>query len=355
MGLSYSQPQIAQISTTGTTLKFAVFFGNGYNSPTNKTILYAINPENGQTLAKIDLCAAVAGACNAALPQGLSTVAFGQIDGLQGQPITMVYAGDLQGNIWAINVANPNPATWQVRVLFQARDASGNPQPITTPPLITLNPSYPRLQGLFVMFGTGQFLTQSDLNSTQTQSVYGVWDKPLNAGTILTRANLQPQTLTLVTAATSGLPQSILTDTSLAVNWGTNSGWYADLPIPGQRIVTIPLLINGSFITTLNTPPSTPCGVASAMLLDINYQTGGAFPMPQLDINASGTITTSDQYNGKNPVGLGLLAGYASAPSNVGANANNNMTQLVTMSTGQQVSIINPNNSSRQTAWWQIE
>lgn len=355
MGLSYSQPQIGQISTTSSTnLSFAVFFGNGYNSSTNKTILYALNPETGQTLTKIDLCAAVPTGCSNLLPQGLSSVALAQSDGLQGQPITQVYAGDLQGNLWAVDVSDTNPASWQVRLLFQAKDAGGTRQPITTTPLITLNPSYPRLPGLFVMFGTGQFLTQSDLSSTQTQSVYGVWDRPTPV-TTLARANLQAQTLTLVTTATSGLPQSILTDTSLAVNWGTNYGWYTDLPVPGQRIITTPLLINGSFIATLNTPPSTPCGTASAMLLDINYKTGGAFTTPQLDINASGTVTSSDVYTTLNPVGIGLTGGYASAPVNVGVNSSNYATQLITMSTGQQVSIINPNNASRQTAWWQLQ
>ncbi|MCX7117849.1 MAG: PilC/PilY family type IV pilus protein [Legionellales bacterium] len=354
MGLSYSQPQVAQISSNSSTLKFAVFFGNGYNSPTNKTILYAINPQNGQTLAKIDLCAAVAGSCNAALPQGLSTVAFGQSDGLEGQPITQVYAGDLQGNLWAVDVVNTNPLTWQVRLLFQARDASAVPQPITTPPQVTLNPSYPRLPGLFVMFGTGQFLTNGDLSNTQTQSIYGVWDRPTSAGVVLHRANLQAQTLTLVLAGTSGLPQDILLDTSLAVNWGTNYGWYTDLPIPGQRVITVPLLINGSFITTLNTPPATPCGMASSMFLDINYITGGAFPLPQLDINASGTITSSDQYTGLNPVGLGLLPGYVSAPIILPSTLSNT-DLLANMSSGQQLPIITPNNNGRQTAWWQLQ
>ncbi len=355
MGLSYSQPKIAQISTSSsTTLKFAVFFGNGYNSTTNKTILYAVDPQTGEMISKIDLCAAVAGTCDAANPNGLSTVAVGQDDGLQGQPITQIYAGDLQGNLWAVDVGNTSPASWHARLLFQARDSSGTAQPITMPPVITLNPSYPRYQGLFVMFGTGQFLTSSDLTNTQTQSIYGVWDKPA-LSTVIHRANLQAQTLTLVAAATSGLPQDVLTNTSLAVNWGTNYGWYDDLPTPGQRVITTPLLINGSFITTLNTPAANACGVASSMLIDINYQTGGAFPTSQLDINASGTINSSDVYAGKNPVGIGLLSGYASAPVNVGANSNNNMTQLITMSTGQQISIINPNNNSRQTAWWQLQ
>ncbi len=48
------------------------------------------------------------------------------------------------------------------------------------------------------------------------------------------------------------------------------------------------------------------------------------------------------------------MPGYASAPVNVGINSSNFATQLITMSTGQQISVINPNNTSRQSAWWQL-
>jgi len=356
MGLTYSQPQIGMINTNNANVtRFGIFFGNGYNSPNNKAVLYAVDPKTGTLIRKIDLCAAVPGTCNASNPEGLSTVALGQVDGLQGQPITSVYAGDLQGNLWAVNVSNPDPSQWQARVLFQAKDPSGNPQPITTMPLVTLNPSYPRFQGLFVMFGTGQLLTQSDLSNLQTQTVYGVWDKPASS-LVLGRTNLQVQTLSIVPASVSGLPQDILTDTTNAVGWNTTYGWYNDLPIPGQRVITNPQLINGSFITALNTPPAIPCGIASSMFLDIYYKTGGAYPnTTQLDINGSGTITSADQYNGSNPVGIGLLTGYASAPASVGRNQNNNMVQIITMSGGQQISVINQNNSSRSSSWWQLQ
>ncbi len=356
MGLSYSEPKTAQISTSSTSsLKFAVFFGNGYNSPNNKDILYAVDPQTGQTLGKIDLCAAVSGACDASLPNGLSTVAFGQSDGLQTSPITRVYAGDLQGNMWSVDVSNTNPASWTARLLMQARDSSGNPQPITTPPVVTLNPNYPRSPGLFVMFGTGSLLTQSDLASTKTQSIYSVWDNPAST-TVITRSSLQQQVLTLVAAATSGLPQDILTVTNHTINWVTNSGWYTDLPIAGQRVITNSNLVNGSFIATLNTPPTTACGQATSMLLTLSYKTGGdGGGSPQLDINADNIINSSDTYNGGNAVGIGLKPGYASAPVTVGPNANNYITQLITLSSGQQISVINPNNSSRQTGWWQLQ
>jgi type IV pilus assembly protein PilY1 len=358
MGLSYSEPQIAQISTSSTSsLRFAVFFGNGYNSPNNKDILYAVNPQTGQTLAKIDLCAAVANSCDSNTPNGLSTVAFGQGDGFQTAPITRVYAGDLQGNLWAVDVSNSNPAAWSVRLLMQARTSNGKIQSITTPPIVTLNPNYPRSLGMFVIFGTGSLLSQNDLSNTDTQSIYGVWDNPAKTVT-LSRSTLQSQTLTLVTAQSSGLPQDILTSTNNSINWATQSGWYVDLPIAGQRVITNPGLVNGSFIATLNTPPLKTCDNPSSMFLMISYQNGGdggGGSSPQLDINADKTINSKDKYNGSNPVGLGLSNAYASAPVTLGPNNAGYLTQLITLSTGQQLSVINPNNTKRQSSWWQIQ
>ena len=357
MGLSYSEPRIAPIAAAP---GFAVFFGNGYNSPSNHAILYAVNAQTGQTLAKIDLCVATGvptGACSATAAQGLSSVAVGNSDGLQGQPITRVFAGDLQGNLWAVDVSNPNPANWTVKLLFQARDSFGNPQPITTAPVVTLNSQYPRQAGLFVMFGTGQFLTATDLSSTQVQSIYGVWDKPGGAGANL-RANLQAQSLALVTAAISGLPQSILTATSNTVNFATKVGWYTDLPTAGLRVMNNPQLLNGAFITSLNAPPASACGTqATSMLLELNFATGGAFARPMLDLNASQTIDSADSYGGANPVGIGLgtSGGYASSPTILGPNGSNQMIKKLTLSNGAQQSVLNPNNSSSRASWWQIQ
>ncbi|WP_338011237.1 pilus assembly protein [Legionella worsleiensis] len=356
MGLSYSRPQIGQIgSSSSTSLNFAVFFGNGYNSPSNSSIMYAIHPQTGALIKKIDLCAAVSGACDPALPQGLSSVALAQKDGLQGQPISTVYAGDLQGNLWAVNVSETDPANWSVRLLFQARDANGTAQPITTAPIVTLNPNYPRKPGLFILFGTGQLITSSDLLNTQTQTVYGVWDKPLTTITYA-RTDLQEQTLSLVAPGTSGLATSILTVTANKINWNNKLGWFADLAIPGQRIITNPELINGTFIATLNTPPLTACGVGfSSMLMELNYLNGGSFLRAQIDINGDGGFDIQDQYNGAYAVGITLSNSYANSPTVLGPNQNNQMIILITQSNGVQTSIINPNNTPRKIGWWQIE
>ncbi|MBS0444969.1 MAG: pilus assembly protein PilY [Proteobacteria bacterium] len=356
MGLSYSVPQLAPVAAPP---GYAVFFGNGYSSPGNHAILYAVDPQTGALLTKIDLCASVADACSAGAPEGLSTVAIGQAHGLQGQPITQVYAGDLQGNLWAVDVSDTTPSNWHPRLLFKARDVGGNPQPITTAPVVTLNPNYPRQQGLFVMFGTGQLLAPNDLLSHQTQTVYGIWDQP-GAAQVFTRTNLQQQTLTLVSAATSGLPQDILTDTNATVNFGTQVGWYADLPVGGQRVTTDPQLLNGTFLTTLNQPPASGCGAApTAMLLELTYANGGAFALPQLDVNGNLAIDANDLYLGRVPVGIGAgsmrSSGYASAPAIRGPNTAGQMVKSITLSTGQQATIINPNNNPRTASWWQIQ
>jgi type IV pilus assembly protein PilY1 len=355
MGLSYSDPQIAPINATP---GYAVFFGNGYNSASNKAFLYALNPETGAVLRKIDLCAAVSTACSASNPQGLSSVTVGNSNGLQGQPITQVYAGDLQGNLWAIDVGNATPSSWTVRLLFQARDSAGSPQAITTAPVVTLNPNYARNAGLFVMFGTGQFLTATDLSTTQTQSIYGVWDKP-GAASAFTRTDLQTQTLTRVTAATSGLAYDLLTNTNNIVNFTSKVGWYDDLPTAGQRIFNNPQLFQGVFITSVNRPPvAGVCnGQPEAMLVELDYATGGEFSAPQFDINADGLVNSTDKYTGKNPAGIVLSnTAYGSQQTILlGTDKNKPNEKITTLSNGTQKVVANKNNLSRRIAWWQLQ
>ena len=219
--------------------------------------------------------------------------------------------------------------------------------------MVTLHPLYPRYPGNFIMFGTGQLLTASDITNTNTQAIYGVWDKPANS-TVFSRSNLQVQTLSLVTPATSGLSQNILTVTNNNINWASSAGWYLDLITGGQREITDPQLINGAYIATLVTPPANVCNTPySSMLLAINYKTGGALSSPQIDINADRTVNSSDKHNGKNPVGVGLAPDYVSN-ANMLQSGNNLIVQMITQ-TGQELGVINISNSPRQSSWWQIK
>jgi type IV pilus assembly protein PilY1 len=391
MGLGYSSPVI-----TNTSYGWTVLVGNGYNSTNQKPFLYALNPQTGGTgvetlnpgggaagsWAKIDLCANVPSACDLTTANGLSSLTAvnsgGQVTGLAN----LVYAGDLQGNLWRVDISNPNPALWAVTVLFQARDAAtgGNKQPITTKPVVSLNPKYPQVLGTMVMFGTGQFLGVPDLSNENVQSIYGIYDPPAGYVTPLNRGNLLVQTLATATIGT----QQVRTVSGTAVQVPINKGWYMDLSLlSGERVINDPRLESGGelVLTTYQPiPPTTSScnATGDSYLMVLNYATGGSFNSPQFDANGDGTINSSDTVahlnaNGTTsyiaPVGMYLGSVYASAPTiRSGSFTSGTGIALITESapglgptgtgTGGTPPVIQPvilkGASKTRTAWWEI-
>jgi type IV pilus assembly protein PilY1 len=381
MGLGFSNPAVAS-----TTSGWQVFVGNGYNSTNQKPFLYALNPQTGVIDAKVDLCGAVPTACNLSASNGLSSVIAVNSGGQSAGGANLVYAGDLQGNLWRVDVSNAIPANWVVSVLFQARDALGNPQPITTKPVASLNPKYPQVLGTMVMFGTGQFLGVPDLSNENTQSIYGIYDPPggYTMSTIPKRApsgSVVQETLQTAYIGT----QQVRIITGTAANIPTNEGWYIDLNVPsgsGERVVNDPRLESGGelILTTYTpiAPSTTSCNASgSSYLMVLNYATGGSFTTPQFDANGSHTINSSDTVtvtiNGVitqvDPVGMSLGNVYASAPTiRSGSFTSGSGIALITESTfippGSTSGpvpappIIQPiilkGASKQRTAWWEI-
>jgi type IV pilus assembly protein PilY1 len=370
MGLGFSTPVIA-----GTTSGWQVLVGNGYNSTHQKPFLYALNPQSGAVTAKLDLCAAVTTACNLSASNGLSSLTAVNSGGQVAGYANIVYAGDLQGNMWRIDISNSNPTNWAVSVLFQARDALGNTQPITTKPVATLNPRYPQILGTMVLFGTGQFLGVPDLSNENVQSIYGVYDPPAGYGTPLVRGNLLQQTLATATIGTV----QVRTITGTAPTVPANKGWFIDLSLlSGERLINDPRLESGGelvFTTYQPIPPATgSCNAqGSSYLMVLNYATGGAFTTPQFDANGDGKINASDTVTQTvggvttivSPVGMSLGQVYASAPTiRSGSFTTGSGIALITESTPGvaggvgSVPIIQPvilkGSSKNRTAWWEI-
>jgi type IV pilus assembly protein PilY1 len=382
MGLGFSSPVIAN-----TSYGWTVLVGNGYNSTNQKPVLYALDPQHGTTVAKVDLCAAVAAAyCDLTTANGLSSLiavnSGGQVAGLAN----IVYAGDLQGNLWRVDISNPNPALWSVTVLFQARDASGNKQPITTKPVASLNPRFPQILGTMVMFGTGQFLGVPDLTNTNVQTIYGVYDPPATYVAPLTRTSgsLLPQTLNTATVTTSsGGSEQVRYVTGATGQVPATKGWYVDLSLlPGERVINDPRLESGGELVLTTYQPIPPaagsCNASgSSYLMVLNFATGGSFTTPQFDASGDGKINTSDTVTvtiaGVStivaPVGMSLGYTYASAPTiRSGSFTNGTGIALITESTpglgasgagtGGATPIIQPvilkGSSKTRTAWWEI-
>jgi type IV pilus assembly protein PilY1 len=315
MGLGFSNPAIANTNTG-----WQVFVGNGYNSPNERPFLYALDAQHGTITAKIDLCAAVTTACNLSVPNGLSSVIAVNTSGAITSTANIVYAGDLQGNLWRVDISNSNPALWAATVLFQARDSSGNMQPITTKPVATLNPSFPQVLGTLVMFGTGKYVGVPDIGNENVQSIYGVYDPPAGYSSALTRSSLLQQTLATATLGTS----QVRTITGTAATYPTNKGWFIDLNLlSGERVINDPRLFSGGELILTTFQPIVPSAgvcatLGSSYLMVLNFATGGSFTTPQFDANGDGRITTSDMVvptaggAAVAPVGLSLGNVYAS-------------------------------------------
>ena len=350
MGLSMSIPAMGN-----TAAGYVVFFGNGYNSVNEKPVLYAVDPKTGGTLAKIDLCAQQSGVCNAALANGLSSVAVVNNGGQLAGPANVIYAGDLQGNMWRVDVSSASPSAWTATVLFQARDAGGNPQPITEAPAVSLNPRYPQLKGVMVFFGTGQLIGIGDLGNTQTQSVYGVYDNGSASTTPVTRSSLVQQVLSAATVGSSAV--RIVTTTS-PVTLPSNRGWYIDLSlVAGERSITQPSVeAGGALVMTTYQPSSNLCtGGGNAWLMVINYATGGSFTSPQIDVTRDGSVNASDSVGGNNPVGLYLGNVYAAQGTIRTINGPTASDCIeIGESNGTITCVKSRGTSQQRTSWWEL-
>jgi type IV pilus assembly protein PilY1 len=363
LGLGFSSPAIANTSSG-----WQVFVGNGYNSTNQKPFLYAIDPQHGTINAKIDLCAAVPTACDLTASNGLSGVVAVNTSGAITATANMLYAGDLQGNMWRVDISNSNPTLWAATVMFQARDnfPGGNKQPITTKPVVTLNPHFPQVLGTLVMFGTGQYLGVPDIANGNLQSVYGVYDPPAGYATPLNRSSLLQQTLA---TATLGALQ-VRTTSGTAASYPANKGWYMDLSLlSGERVINTPALFSGGeLIFTTFQPIAPAAGVCSTLgysyLMVLNYATGESFTTPQFDVNGDGHITRGDMVTvggvTMGVAGVGLGSVYASGVTNlngsVGGGSGLAIVTVTSLPNGGTSYVDPPAGGppKARRAWWEI-
>ena len=358
LGQTYGTPVIARIPYQGQTI-YAAIFSSGYNNSTQTPYLFIVNAQTGALLNSVNLCSYDTTACNSSQANGASSPTVGSTYG--NGTDNRVYIGDLQGNLWRVDLSALNPANGQknvpapVSLLFRTPTlpASINgtivnlPQPITTPPLVTLNPNYPAQPGLMVIFGTGQLLQQSDLTNTQVQSVYGVWDT--GNGSTVAQSSLVQQTI--YTTSIGSVQVRLMSKNP--INWPNKLGWYVNLPATGERMISNMLLYAGQVIFTSYAPTPNVCGAGgSSYLMDFNYATGTSFSSPVFDVNGDGlinaldTVTSPPSGYGPNPGGIALGSGFASAPSLTGS--------FITLSQGNALKSILHQTAGMVPLYWRL-
>jgi len=285
LGFVHGQAKIARLNDGS----WAAIIGNGYNGNSDRAYLFIVDLQTGALIKKIPT--------STSTNNGLSTPALVDING--DKIIDVVYAGDLQGNIWKFDLSQSDIAQWDVayksegtrKPLFTARNAGSQVQPITSP----VEVGFHKQNGYMIFFGTGQFIASGDATDKKVQSLYGIWDKGSSI-TEMDRSTLQQQTITAETV----IPPFERTVSSHSVDWETKRGWYIDLPQsdddPAERSVIMPMLNFGRVIFTTLIPSTDPCEAGGRnwlMLLDA--ETGGMMSKPQFDTNYDGKLDSGDR------------------------------------------------------------
>ena len=208
------------------------------------------------------------------------------------QTTAAMYFGDLQGNLWKLNTATGDPATWAPArgtvasplPIFVAQDGSGNRQPITARVELSNGP----FGSTLVFFGTGEFLGQSDLSLPGTvQSEYSLLD--VNPSVLITRTS----DLVQRTATVSG---TNVTVTGAAFSYSGPSakkGWYLDFPSSvslGERSVTKPAIRTGLLTFTTLTLSNDLCTPGNGYIYQVNALSGLPLPSAGSVIGYSSTV-----------------------------------------------------------------
>ena len=308
LGYTFSKPTVAMMNNG----RFAVIVGNGYNNTgTGEAVLFILFVDGGLDgvwtpgTDYIKISTKVGTTID---PNGLATPAVADLDG--DGTADRIYAGDLFGNMWVFDVSGNNEATWgsayktgpDPAPLFVAQDDSGNAQPITSKPFLLRNPdvatSASNDPNILVLFGTGQYLTDADKTTTDTQTFYAVWDSGTKN---LTRTNLVQQTITEFAVVAGGASKTVRTLTSNPVDYTSGDyGWYVDLlengaVQQGERVVTSPVVIGDLVFFNTLIPDTTPCAYGgTGWLMSADASTGANPTEAAFDLNADGIVSSAD-------------------------------------------------------------
>jgi type IV pilus assembly protein PilY1 len=300
MGYTYGEPVITK-NKAGT---WVVALTSGYNNTTGdgNGHLYVVNAMTGVPVqSRIDTLngGAVGSASN---PSNLGKI-NAWVDSDKDNTAKRIYGGDMLGNVWRFDFDdNIAPAGREAMLLGQARDPSGNIQPITTQPVLSQQTSGTQKFAV-VTVGTGRYLGSSDLGDTTIQSLYSIKDT-LGATTLgtLRNAGLVKQVLNSSHTLTS----------TLTVDWLTRAGWFIDFDLTdadsmGERInVDMDLQLNMLTVaTTVPTPtPCSPGGVS--WLYFINMSNGGILVSQESATQIVGITTLMEGSNTNRPKTISL-------------------------------------------------
>jgi type IV pilus assembly protein PilY1 len=340
LGHTFSRPSIVPLEGPGNRIRWGVIVGNGYNDlgsgEAKLFILFLEDGVDGTWNTSNDYVEISTGVGTTTDRNGLSTPAVVDTDG--DGFADRAYAGDLQGNLWAFDLSGGNSGNWDV-----AYSGGGIPAPlfiapanqqVTSTPVIVRNSSIPtsgsNKPNTLVVFGTGQYLTAGDVTTTDTQSMYGVWD---SGNKELDQSDLVRQDISFG-SSTGGVAGRTITEN--AVDYAYDEGWYMNLPDSGERLVTDPVIRGDHVFFNTMIPDNNPCNFGgSGWLMAARWINGGNPGEATFDLNNDGLLDALDEIGGQAAVGV-EVSGIATSPVNL---ANKRYTSTTETTGGSTIDV----------------
>ena len=188
--------------------------------------------------------------------------------------LAFLYAGDLQGNIWRLDMAGGPP--WKEgqgrKLIFVARDAQGRRQPVTQ----QLNVAYAPGGGYLLLFGTGKVVEAADIwpAAFLPQSFYAVHDDVRKSSPMHSRADLEQRSL-------SEAAGGVRVDGAELRYTGSDAmrGWYLDFldtAQTGERSINSAVLAAGKVLFNTVLPGRDPCARPATRLYVLDVLSGFA-------------------------------------------------------------------------------
>jgi len=301
-GVSLTEPSVVAMNDG----EFRVIFSNGYNSGSNKAVLYIVDLASGNIVKTIETPASTNNG-----PNGLSTPVVVDIDG--NRTADIIYAGDLLGNLWKFDVRDKNKRKWGLHaengLMIKTIGPNGERQPITAKPEIA---GHPDRGGAMVFFGTGRYFVLGDevvpvaIEDRDVQSLYAIHDPiDLPEGTAgdwpVRRGDLVEQT---IVSESIYDPDDLLSrqfrTTSENPMTPEDPGWRLDLISPvmgrqGERMVVEPLFMGTEIFFVTLLPNEEACSFGgSSWIMGLNAFSGAMADHGLMDINEDGVIDDQD-------------------------------------------------------------
>ncbi|MBS1208092.1 MAG: pilus assembly protein [Proteobacteria bacterium] len=249
MGYSYGDAQVVKTAKYG----WVVVLTSGYNNDDGKGYFFFVHPRTGALLETV-----VTSEGSTSAPLNLAH-ASAFVPNYKDGTADAVYAGDLQGNVWRLDLTPTSgnyAAPTRIAIL---KDSSGTVQPVTTKPLVEIEPDSLKR---YVLIGTGRLLADSDISSTQIQTFYALIDGMGTSGAFYGGSTSLPDGVSFP------VTRSVLQENSdllsgIGSNPGKVMGWYFDLSSAtngvAERINVTPTANNGVVAFSANLPNGEAC------------------------------------------------------------------------------------------------